>query len=653
MISYGLDNILQPYDFEEWINKFDILHYKPITDYVRALQTDEVSLTISFSSEKVKNCYGIKSVKEEILKRWNHNKIKEILNEDCKFDESLIEYLAGCIREIYDEDIEEVLAILHCWSKIEGILKLGSYNHKDKTIILYKTAIMQEVRKNYIPFRVICEDVFVHELFHAFHYAYASQSNKPSCDITARHDYTSIVVKEALASRYELEYCSKYGICDIVCGLQDTWRNTIPDVFPYAAARYLKNSAHIIQVLEASVDDMDVALRRMLDNAPPMVFYDIKNSVNRGNVTIKKYLPTSVSAKQKKVKPNIVCTPTSKDFLHDFKEYLNLEYGKGTVNSYISYINSAFSKYFNIQNVFQVVGVDIIGYLAEKLHAVLTELLKYPSMTKDTVKTIRNYRSALNVLIAFSVGYDGVSINASTQVVQEKIQSGNAIPSNLIPSSNFYDRKELSKIFKSRLITQDRDYSGGSYFPCRVLNKLFSKKPDYKNLLSNVIDKTVFLLDSGRKTVLKDIEGVSFENGAVFVILKGGIKESLYTEVHTKGQSVRYEEISTDLVKDLSLDHDIPLIKLFNDNLGSSPNMKALSDGIVAYKKVNKDKSKKKSELATNFLREKYGELKIDEVELFNELCKLYDKVKLTVMLTKYNSSKNMYSGGINDAKSM
>ena len=679
MIKYDFGKnlcMLKPEDFNEWVKKFaSVYGYAPIVDFIDALKTNAVNLTVRLSDAEPKydehSMGSVNDLKNEILAKWDDEEIRLMLRNIVDFDEGTIERLAGMIRDRLQEDFDDVREQLRSWANTVGVLKLGEYNNDTKTVTLYEKAIRLEAKNKKTSHWSLYEAVFIHELFHAFHYYFATNSDSCDCDVTERCDYTSTVVKEALASRYEFEYCKK---CGIRCNLDETWRKTRPWEFPYSAAQYLKTADFFIQVLEKSAYDMDAALRLLMKEDIPE-FYNIKNVIITKEIVKSKPTNPPVNATPITVTPVAVSAPSKpsspKDLLEDFKAYLYEVQGltEGSIKSYVSWIKGAFAIYLNIHDVFQTVDPDLIGELAARLHAKLTDILMRHEKTKDTPDTIKNRRSALTALIALLDEYDDATSSASAPIgkrygwipdyhepmingmpasIFEGYESPRTdvmymLPSNntVAPTIDVYDKKDLFRIFKSRLITQDRDYSDGTYLPCRVLNKLFSKNKIYKDLIGAVLAKTVFLLDGENKTVLNDIESVSFEGDEVFVNLKGGTKKPLFTEVRIKGQPITYEQLKSRRIRDLSLDHDIPLVKLINENINFYPNMKKLSDRIVAYKNANSDKGYTKSKLATDFMRDEYSKLGIEEEQLLVELCDLYNKVRLTIMLGKYNSSKN------------
>lgn len=359
------------------------------------------------------------------------------------------------------------------------------------------------------------------------------------------------------------------------------------------------------------------------------------------------------------------------NLLEDFKTYLDEIqcFKEGSIKSYISYTKTAFTKYMGISDVFSRTDVELLSIMAEQLHKKLYNVLQHSETATDKPKTIKNYRSGLVAFMEFLNAYDETvepstvpsskHVSAVSKSQEETIDIANistlegceppqtdvcdvqSLAGTESLQTDIYENKDLFRIFKSRLITQDRVYSNGTYLPCRMFNKLFSKDKTYKNLIKSVLAKTVFLLDGGDKAILSDVKAISFEGNEVFAVLKNGVKKAVVTEVHVKGQAVTYEKLMTERIRDLSLDHDVPLVKLVNESISHYPNMMTLSNSLIAYKDANAGKGYTKSKLSTYFFHDKYSTLRIDETQLLSELCNLYNKVNLTIMLSKYNSSKN------------
>lgn len=154
-------------------------------------------------------------------------------------------------------------------------LRLGEYRPKEHTIVLYFASIERSCGRQKTISQAF-EEVFVHELFHAYHFCWA-QADPDGDDFALRTDATRDVVLESLASYFENMYCKRN---DIPTDIEDVWQQNEPSIYPYAGAKYIQNDAHFENIVNCS-SDLDEALREILfydyDNGGREQFYHIKN----------------------------------------------------------------------------------------------------------------------------------------------------------------------------------------------------------------------------------------------------------------------------------------------------------------------------------------------------------------------------------------
>ncbi len=337
------------------------------------------------------------------------------------------------------------------------------------------------------------------------------------------------------------------------------------------------------------------------------------------------------------------------DFWKAFAEYLR-EMGlkESTISCYIKqYIKKCLEIYLDLSMLdFKIFDDKIKLVLAQALHRLLYKAIKSNANEKDK-KRLQDYNSAVRALIAFleSLLPSVEELSEEDQSLQEEEVVAPAASSHVVLAfseddvDDVYTYDELIQIFKSRIATQDRSYKD-AYLPCRVLQKIFGKNPKYRALIKAMLDRTVFLLGNNKKALLKDIQEIYFSKGYVWVKLKNGEIELLYTEVFCKGKSVGYDVMRASKISDLTLDHDMALRQHLPTALNFYPNLKKLSDSVVKFRKTF-HKSNDKYALAKAFFEQIYPGLEIDEEELLNELCDFYNKINFTIMLGKYNCSKN------------
>lgn len=251
-------------------------------------------LMISFSDTEKTRIFGSLSVEEaknKIRERWNiserANDLLDGLQTPEDFHESqlaspLAEEISAANRdrkETYEsvraqlEDIFDMVAFKQ--------LILGEYIHP-QIIVLYTKNIehTQQAPGEKRTLEQIYEEVFAHEMFHAYHY----QSDPE--ELAERMDYTSRVVKESLAAAFEWAYCVTYKIPN-ADNLRYEWERYSVITYPYSGAKHLLqpvphkamvylDKTAFCDVFHTSLVDMDRALRMLVSDE----FYRIKNLIH-------------------------------------------------------------------------------------------------------------------------------------------------------------------------------------------------------------------------------------------------------------------------------------------------------------------------------------------------------------------------------------
>lgn len=277
--------------FDRWVDNFLLGNASTLAP----------QLHVVFSPKEKKDVYGVLSLeeaKERIgalapLKEGTKKDFEGILST-IETKEDLLE-MAGCLakclapeneneRETISERIKEIAAIVKFC-----VLRLGEYCHGKREIVLYTNSILRTCygKTNEQAF----EEVFAHELFHAYHFFYLHGGGKDG-DILCRTDETKRVVLESLASYYEAEYCKTYRIPTDLARL---WKREEAAIYPYAGAKYIDSSAKFEEIFKSS-SDLDGALRTLLckDEEGREQFYKIKNGY-QGGICEKKASVVSVT----------------------------------------------------------------------------------------------------------------------------------------------------------------------------------------------------------------------------------------------------------------------------------------------------------------------------------------------------------------------
>ncbi len=276
----AMPNYLNEITIKQWFRSFNnfLVNIFQLNKFVMRNK-----MYITFSYDKLKKQYGLYSEDEIIdmiksdykINPAIESKIKDV-NRASKTAHSNyisgLEELACYIRELNPENggnIYDELKDLFGNSMIECSI-LGEYNDSYKEIILYIASIEDFANKNKLSKIDVVEETFIHELFHAYHY------NDQDDEICRRHDYTSEVVKESLASFFECEYCFRNRIADYKLVI-DSWNNRV-DCYPYSGAININNVSLFNEVFSKSKTDFDSALRKLFEN-DKFSFYKIKNII--------------------------------------------------------------------------------------------------------------------------------------------------------------------------------------------------------------------------------------------------------------------------------------------------------------------------------------------------------------------------------------
>lgn len=284
----SMPSYLREAHFAVWLKKYtqlldEIIDKRslPKWNYYRS------NISIEFSDEEKANRYGsltIEEVKEIIRDTWGkHKEIEEILSRINSSEDyrKLLQELMRTIHRIYrDEDCENPEKLHSLLNELEFEMPvLGEYINNDKKIVLYTINIEIAADKYGNIHSREFEKVFIHELFHAYHYSEDKE------ELVKRRDYTASVVKESLASTFEWLYCDKNEIKG-ADDLKSSWDKYPVVFYPYSGARgllfeighftgkYKLDAEKFCNVFDLSLKDFDSALRELLAKYN---FYEIKN----------------------------------------------------------------------------------------------------------------------------------------------------------------------------------------------------------------------------------------------------------------------------------------------------------------------------------------------------------------------------------------
>ena len=321
---------------------------------------------------------------------------------------------------------------------------------------------------------------------------------------------------------------------------------------------------------------------------------------------------------------------TEKLFWEKFVEYLTEDAGltEESAKSYCSYAKNAMKHFMDAGFADCLYTADTAATsipLAEQLIARLAEEIKsYSASTPVSHKTLQNYKSGAAMLIPFlgnELADDDGYIDPSTLAGHIDVS---------------YGKPELTRVFKSRLATQDRVYASSS-FPARLITKI--NKREYK-LYDRLIADIKFLCsaDGKRFVRFKDVTKVVISGGLAYVESNGSLLP-VYTESYEGGKSKGFRHANVGSVALLSLDHESPMKEELEKALKNSPLLERLSTAYKAYHAANKGPGA--SKIATAFYKEHYLKDTYDKKALMAEILSFINGLRLSIMHKCDNSSKN------------
>lgn len=330
--------------------------------------------------------------------------------------------------------------------------------------------------------------------------------------------------------------------------------------------------------------------------------------------------------------------------LTEYRKFLNNTRLESSAKSYVddyliggfrNVINPIFEKAFNKR-------FDILEYFASlnlKTRRLLCELfIMMIKQDKDnqcsglSAKTLSNYNSSF---VAFSAFNDCLRFRGNDEY--DKLLG-------IFNYNLFFTKKDIMDNFEWRINTQDRFYEKKTIcLPCRLLSKIYQKGNGYTSIIDKLLNYCKVLIDNkGGYIKLKQVHNISIINRE-FIVCYGskGTTVKLYTEVNKKGKFLGYTIQTGDLLQNISLDHDNPLFNTYRKYLldGVAPTLRKLSDDYCAYYNIHKTITQ--SALPCHYYNNRYIQLGIDEQELLKEVAKFFSGIKLTIMDTRINSSKN------------
>ncbi|MBQ9084121.1 MAG: hypothetical protein IJY24_00525 [Clostridia bacterium] len=321
---------------------------------------------------------------------------------------------------------------------------------------------------------------------------------------------------------------------------------------------------------------------------------------------------------------------TTESFLQGYFDFLlDAAFSLNSANQYKSYLKNVCKKLPGMAKHLELISEysdpDIQAVYAEQMNSAVSSAISSGTSAVST-KQLRNYKSAVALLIAYISNLEWT-----------KGKGGS--PKITITAASEYDRRDLRRIFLSRVKTQDRfSYSYG-VFAARILSKIASKHKI--KLFDGMVNGVSFIIsaDGKQRVTLADIDKLTIAtDGGVYVEVKGA-SYPLYTEAIEDGVSRGFKILTARSMRDLSLDHDIPLYHALKDALFAMPEYKKLSDSVRSY--IDSGITGNASTISKRYLAVIYPTMSLNEVMLLGEVFAFLNSTAITVMYTPSNSSKN------------
>jgi hypothetical protein len=315
---------------------------------------------------------------------------------------------------------------------------------------------------------------------------------------------------------------------------------------------------------------------------------------------------------------------TTKEFKSSYREFL-INVTKHTLNSankYVSYINKGCSLP-GMSDLWDrlaksndpIIKTKYVEALCDEIVVALSNSA-HPIKEKD----LRDIQSSAHVLMAF--------VSGQTWIKQNGIS---------LQFTTIYNHRSLRSKFLSRLTTQDRIYSFGS-FPINIISGMANRKKI--SIFDKMIDEIkVIYNEKGDFFYFKDVVRIMLATDGHAYFEKGGSIYPVFTQIPGKYPK-EYRILQAPKIDELSLDHDNPIEKELRKHIKSMPTLELLSGDVWRFKQIYKANHKKADDRAV--LRSyKDNMMVVDEDELIKEIRAFLSNLSLTIMQRNFNSAKS------------
>lgn len=252
-------------------------------------------------------------------------------------------------------------------------------------------------------------------------------------------------------------------------------------------------------------------------------------------------------------------------------------------------------------------------------------------------KSLQNYKSALfSYLDFFAEQFASDSDDIKNQIsdsIEVDTPSKELSQKKIIQE---YPKKDLLKVFSSRIKTQDRCYAD-IFFPIRFVTRVFreqNKQDIFRDWLGNLLNSIIVFTEKGT-TSLSQISSLIIENEAVYIITKDNTKEMVYTKLSDNTTLI---PLKTNTLAQIAIDHDPPLYNIMISNKNQLPIIYLISQKLREYIKDKIDYKNLSEASRIEELSEFIQTISIQD--LLSELKLITSETNLQLMDRSQNTSK-------------
>lgn len=200
-----------------------------------------------------------------------------------------------------------------------------------------------------------------------------------------------------------------------------------------------------------------------------------------------------------------------------------------------------------------------------------------------------------------------------------------------------YKKEELYKIFRFRLMTQDRYYNE-IFYPISFIKRLCYKLDErafFDQWIDGLLDSTIVHFEGGQ-TTLDKVKSMCIGPLDVIIIAEQKMK-FVFTR---KADNKTLEPMVVSDLREIALDHDKPLLNIMRDNKKMLGTFMTITNELKKH--ISGQVNGKKLKIANNqVLMGNYVDL-VNMIELKQEMATIASHTRLQLMDSRQNASKGV-----------